>query len=71
MNGGSPNDPTVNPSLSNMLHMSVFIHSNTIIGQDRRVQSYYGVKLVDIPPDGTGWKPLSLLQLAMEEVILE
>ncbi|GKC66295.1 hypothetical protein Tco_1098893 [Tanacetum coccineum] len=45
----SPNDSTVNPSLSNMLHKSVFIYSNTIISQDRRVQSYCGLKLADIP----------------------
>nr|GEY59747.1 RWP-RK domain-containing protein [Tanacetum cinerariifolium] len=45
---GSPNDPTVNPSLSNMLHKFVFIQSHTVIGQDGRVQSYRGLKLADI-----------------------
>ncbi|GJT56209.1 ATP-dependent DNA helicase PIF1-like protein [Tanacetum coccineum] len=37
-----------------MLHKSVFIQSNTIIGQDERVQSYCGLKLVDIPASGSG-----------------
>nr|GEX79200.1 hypothetical protein [Tanacetum cinerariifolium] len=46
---GSSNDPTVNPSLSNMLYKSVFIQSHTIIGQDERLQSYYGLTLTDIP----------------------
>ncbi|KAL6509985.1 hypothetical protein OROHE_020602 [Orobanche hederae] len=51
---GSHNDPTVNPSLSNMLHKSVIIHSNIIISQDGRVQSYCGLKLKERDVAGSG-----------------
>ncbi|KAL6552444.1 hypothetical protein OROHE_007808 [Orobanche hederae] len=54
MINGSHNDPTVNPSLSNMLHKSVIIHSNTIISQDGRVQSYCGLKLTEGDVAGSG-----------------
>nr|GEU47118.1 hypothetical protein [Tanacetum cinerariifolium] len=57
MNEGSRNDPMDNPSLNsslaNMLHISVLILSNTIIGQDRTMRSYCGLKLADIPTSGT------------------
>ncbi|GJU15981.1 reverse transcriptase domain-containing protein [Tanacetum coccineum] len=36
------------PSLSNILHTSVMIHSNTIIRHDGTVQSFCGLKLSDI-----------------------
>ncbi|GJS23492.1 ATP-dependent DNA helicase PIF1-like protein [Tanacetum coccineum] len=48
MTGDSPNDRTIKPSLSNILNKSVFIQSHTIIGHDRRVLSYCGLKLADI-----------------------
>ncbi|GJU35298.1 hypothetical protein Tco_1183652 [Tanacetum coccineum] len=54
MTGDSPNDPTIKPSLSNILNKSVFIQSPTIIGHDGRVQSYCGLKLADIPASGPG-----------------
>ncbi|GKB66916.1 ribonuclease H-like domain-containing protein [Tanacetum coccineum] len=52
MNGGSPIDRTVNLSQSNMLNKSVFLTSNTIIGQDGKVYSYCGLRLADIPASG-------------------
>ncbi|GKC79462.1 hypothetical protein Tco_1130236 [Tanacetum coccineum] len=45
---GSWNNPTENPSLANILHKSAFIHSNTIINWDGKVQSLCGLKLADI-----------------------
>nr|GEY94475.1 hypothetical protein [Tanacetum cinerariifolium] len=39
---GSWNKSTDNPSLANILHKSVFIHSNTIITHDGKVQSFSG-----------------------------
>ncbi|GKD54194.1 ATP-dependent DNA helicase PIF1-like protein [Tanacetum coccineum] len=48
MNGGSPTDCTVNPTMSNMLNKSVFLASNTIIRQDGKVHSYCGLRLADI-----------------------
>nr|GEV71158.1 hypothetical protein CTI12_AA123990 [Tanacetum cinerariifolium] len=48
MNGGSLADRTVNPTLSNMLNKSVFLASNTIIGQDGKVHSHCGLRLADI-----------------------
>ncbi|GJV88795.1 hypothetical protein Tco_1532733 [Tanacetum coccineum] len=49
MTGDSSNDHTIKSSLSNIFNKSVFIQSHTIIGHDGRVQSYCGLKLVDIP----------------------
>ncbi|GKB47267.1 hypothetical protein Tco_0898020, partial [Tanacetum coccineum] len=40
--------PTDNPSLTNILHKSVSIHSNTIIQRDRKVQSFCGLKIANI-----------------------
>ncbi|GJW00027.1 hypothetical protein Tco_1555278 [Tanacetum coccineum] len=40
--------PADNPSLANILHKSLFIHSNTIIQRDRKVQSFCGLKIANI-----------------------
>nr|GEX15664.1 ATP-dependent DNA helicase PIF1-like [Tanacetum cinerariifolium] len=37
-----------NPSLANILHKSLFIHSNTIIQQDGKVQSFCGLNSANI-----------------------
>nr|GEV31521.1 hypothetical protein [Tanacetum cinerariifolium] len=42
------------PSLSNILHTSVTIHSNIIIRRDRTVQSFCGIRLLDISISNTG-----------------
>ncbi|GJZ55675.1 hypothetical protein Tco_0610868, partial [Tanacetum coccineum] len=57
MNGGSLIDRTVNPTLSNMINKAVFLTSNTIIGQDGKVHSYCGLRLVDIPASSAAKKP--------------
>nr|GEU77125.1 helicase [Tanacetum cinerariifolium] len=41
------------PSLSNILHRSVMIHSKIIIRHDETVQGFCGLKLSDIGADGT------------------
>ncbi|GKA10835.1 ATP-dependent DNA helicase PIF1-like protein [Tanacetum coccineum] len=53
MNSG--NNHAVRPSLSNILHTSVTIHSNTIIRRDGNVQSFCCLKLsnIRIPDIGT------------------
>ncbi|GKE99733.1 hypothetical protein Tco_0023084, partial [Tanacetum coccineum] len=48
MSKGPWDKPTNNPSLANILHKSMFIHSNTIIQQDGKVQSFYGLKIENI-----------------------
>ncbi|GJS87840.1 hypothetical protein Tco_0770476 [Tanacetum coccineum] len=42
------NNHAVRPSLSNILHTFVMIHSNTIINRDENVQSFCCLKLLDI-----------------------
>ncbi|GJT72008.1 hypothetical protein Tco_1031294 [Tanacetum coccineum] len=54
-------------SLSAMLHKTVLIASNTTVGQDGIVHSYYGLKLSDLPTPILGLKdnrPASTLQYA-------
>ncbi|GJY82855.1 reverse transcriptase domain-containing protein [Tanacetum coccineum] len=53
------NNHVVRPSLSNILHTFVMIHSNTIINRDGNVQSFYCLKLSDIriPDTGTPSRP--------------
>ncbi|GKB15391.1 ATP-dependent DNA helicase PIF1-like protein [Tanacetum coccineum] len=60
---GSLADRMVNPTLSNMLNKSVFMTSNTIIGEDGKVHSYCGLRLVEIPASGSGLKQHEHLQL--------
>ncbi|GJV60074.1 DNA helicase PIF1, ATP-dependent [Tanacetum coccineum] len=50
----SGNNPDDRPSLSNILHTSVMIHSNRIIRRDGKVQSFCGLKLLDIGMPNTG-----------------
>nr|GFB16834.1 hypothetical protein [Tanacetum cinerariifolium] len=52
MNSG--NNHAVRSSLSNILHTSVTIHSNTIIKKDGNVQSFCSLKLSDIRISDTG-----------------
>ncbi|GJS31271.1 DNA helicase PIF1, ATP-dependent [Tanacetum coccineum] len=42
------------PSLSNILHTSVTIHSNTFVRRDGHIQSFCGLKLSDIRTPNTG-----------------
>ncbi|GJQ97538.1 hypothetical protein Tco_0008677 [Tanacetum coccineum] len=49
MNDGSPADRPGIPTLANMLNKSIFLTSNTNIGQDGKVYNYCGLRLVDIP----------------------
>ncbi|GJX13490.1 ATP-dependent DNA helicase PIF1-like protein [Tanacetum coccineum] len=55
---GKGNNHVVRPSLSNILHTSVTIHSNTIIKRDGNLQSFCCLKLSDIriPDTGTSSK---------------
>ncbi|KAL6549360.1 hypothetical protein OROHE_008477 [Orobanche hederae] len=48
------NDVSKNPSLSNMLHTSIIIHSNTNIRPDGRVQAYCGLKLTNTNTEQAG-----------------
>ncbi|GJT79832.1 ATP-dependent DNA helicase PIF1 [Tanacetum coccineum] len=54
MNEGSPADRPGIPTLANMLNKSIFLTSNTNIGQDGKVHSYCGLRLADIPAAGAG-----------------
>ncbi|GKD75794.1 ATP-dependent DNA helicase PIF1-like protein [Tanacetum coccineum] len=49
--------PTDNPSLANILHKSLFIHSNTIIQRDGKVQSFCGLKIANIGATCAGRAP--------------
>ncbi|KAL6503888.1 hypothetical protein OROGR_025811 [Orobanche gracilis] len=42
------NDSSKVPSLSNILHNSMIIHSDRTIGQDGNVQFCFGIKLTQI-----------------------
>ncbi|GJZ36893.1 hypothetical protein Tco_0583084 [Tanacetum coccineum] len=44
---GSWNKPIDNPFLVNILYKSMFIHLNTFIDRDGKVQSCYGLKIAD------------------------
>ncbi|GJV14239.1 hypothetical protein Tco_1359562 [Tanacetum coccineum] len=48
---------TDNPSLANILHKYVFIHSNTIIQRDGKVQSFCGLKIANIGATCAGRAP--------------
>ncbi|GJX17398.1 ATP-dependent DNA helicase PIF1-like protein [Tanacetum coccineum] len=52
MNEGSSADHPNIPTLANMLNKSIFLTSNTNIGQDGKVHSYCGLRLTDIPTAG-------------------
>ncbi|GJV25872.1 ATP-dependent DNA helicase PIF1-like protein [Tanacetum coccineum] len=52
MNSGS--NHVDRPLLSNILHTSVIVHSNTIIRWDGNIQSFCGLKLSDIRISNTG-----------------
>nr|GEV72346.1 helicase [Tanacetum cinerariifolium] len=51
--GSSADRPSI-PTLANMLNKSIFLTSNTNIGQDGKIHSYCGLRLVDIPATGAG-----------------
>ncbi|GJY44684.1 hypothetical protein Tco_0432897 [Tanacetum coccineum] len=54
MNEGSPADRPSIPTLENMLNKSIFLTSNTNIGQDRKIHCYCGLRLADIHAAGAG-----------------
>ena len=53
-NTGSRKDHAEVPSLSNMLHKSLVIHSNTIVRENGEVQSYCGLRLSEMANTSTG-----------------
>ncbi|GJR36846.1 replication protein A 70 kDa DNA-binding subunit C-like protein [Tanacetum coccineum] len=54
------------PSLSNILHTSVTIHSNTIVRRDENIQNFCGLKLSDIHTPHTGFRSLFCIQAAAQ-----
>ncbi|GKB63657.1 ribonuclease H-like domain-containing protein [Tanacetum coccineum] len=54
MNEGSLADCPSILTLANMLNKSIFLTSNTNIGQDGKIHSYCGLRLADIPAVGAG-----------------
>ena len=58
MNNGAINNANNVPSLSNIFNNRIIIQSHTTINEDGSLQTYCGLKLINIPDIGKDTNPL-------------